>query len=77
MYGLTQAQLDRLEWQEDYAPSPYRMEGDVPVITEWFWLWQGDGEAFTEGNGLYAVEINAQTGVIEEVRYDSGLNGTG
>ena len=53
------------------------MEGDAPIITEYFWLWQGDGEAFTEGNGLYAVEINAQTGVIEEVRYDSGLNGNG
>ena len=77
VYGLTQAQLDELEWQEDYAPSPYRMEGDAPIITEYFWLWQGDGEAFTEGNGLYAVEINAQTGVIEEVRYDSGLNGNG
>lgn len=77
VYGLTQAQLDRLEWQEDYAPSPYRMEGDVPVITEWFWLWQGDGEAFTEGDGLYTVEVNAQTGVIENVRYDSGLSGNG
>lgn len=77
VYGLTQAQLDELEWQEDYAPSPYRMEGDAPIITEYFWLWQGDGEAFTEGNGLYAVEVNAQTGVIEEVRYDSGLNGNG
>lgn len=77
VYGLTQAQLDELEWQEDYAPSPYRMEGDAPIITEYFWIWQGDGEAFTEGNGLYAVEINAQTGVIEEVRYDSGLNGNG
>ena len=77
VYGLTQAQLDRLEWQEDYAPSPYRMEGDVPVITEWFWLWQGDGEAFTEGDGLYTVEVNAQMGVIENVRYDSGLSGNG
>lgn len=77
VYGLTQAQLDRLQWQEDYAPSPYRMEGDVPIITEWFWLWQGDGDTFTEGDGLYTVDINAQTGVIEDVRYDSGLNGNG
>ena len=77
VYGLTQAQLDRLQWQESYAPSPYRMEGDVPIITEWFWLWQGDGDDFTEGDGLYAVEINAQTGVIEDVRYDSGLSGNG
>lgn len=77
VYGLTQAQLDRLQWQESYAPSPYRMDGDTPIITEWFWLWQGDGDAFTEGDGLYAVEINAQTGVIEDVRYDSGLNGNG
>lgn len=77
VYGLTQAQLGELEWQEDYAPSPYRMEGDAPIITEYFWLWQGDGEAFTEGNGLYAVEVNAQTGVIENVLYDSGLSGNG
>ena len=77
VYGLTQAQLDRLQWQESYAPSPYRMEGDVPIITEWFWLWQGDGDTFTEGDGLYTVEINAQTGVIEDVCYDSGLNGNG
>ena len=77
VYGLTQAQLDRLEWQEDYAPSPYRMEGDMPIITECFWLWQGDGEAFTAGDGLYTVEVNAQTGVIENVLYDSGLSGNG
>ena len=77
VYGLTQAQLDRLEWQEGYAPSLYRMEGDVPIITEYFWLWQGDGEKFTEGDGLYAVEVNVQTGVIENVMYDSGLSGNG
>lgn len=77
VYGLTQAQLDRLQWQQDYDPSPYRMEGDVPIITEWFWLWQSNGDDFTQGDGLYAVEINAQTGVIEDVRYDSGLSGNG
>ena len=77
VYGLTPQQLDRLEWQEDYDPSPYSMKGDTPVLTEWFWLWQSEGEDFTEGDGLYRVEVNAETGVIENVTYDSGLSGNG
>lgn len=77
VYGLTPQQLDRLEWQEDYDPSPYSMKGDTPMLTEWFWLWQSEGEDFTEGDGMYRVEVNAETGVIENVTYDSGLSGNG
>lgn len=77
-YDLTQAQADSLEWQADYAPSPYYMAEGKPVIEIVFWLWMdGESAPYTQGNGLYTVEVNAVDGTIEGIRYDSTLMGNG
>ena len=78
VYGLSPAQTDSMEWIEDVAPSPYAMAGDVPVIQIYLWLWQGGSSApFAEGDGVYQVEVNALTGTIESILYDSTLAGNG
>lgn len=78
VYGLSPAQKDSMEWIDDVAPSPYAMAGDTPVIQIYLWLWQGGSSApFAEGDGAYHVEVNAQTGTIESILYDSTLSGNG
>ena len=78
VYGLSPAQKDSMEWVDDVAPSPYAMAGDTPVIQIWLWLWQGGPSApFAEGDGVYQVEVNAQTGTIESILYDSTLSSNG
>ncbi|MGN0775163.1 MAG: hypothetical protein ACI4MM_00655 [Candidatus Ventricola sp.] len=78
VYGLSPAQTDSMEWIDDVAPSPYAMAEDTPVIQIYLWLWQGGSSApFAEGNGVYQVDVNAQTGTIESVLYDSTLAGNG
>ena len=78
VYGLSQAQKDSMEWIDDIAPSPYAMAGDTPVIQIYLWLWEGGSSApFVEGDGVYQVDVNAQTGTIERILYDSTLSGNG
>lgn len=78
VYGLSQAQKDSMEWIDDVAPSPYAMAGDTPVIQIYLWLWQGGSSApFVDGNGAYHVEVNAQTGTVERILYDSTLGSNG
>ena len=78
VYGLSPAQKDSMEWVDDVAPSPYAMAGDTPVIQIYLWLWQGGSSApVVEGDGVYQVEVNAQTGTIESILYDSTLSGNG
>ena len=77
-YGLSKAQADALEWQADYAPSPYHMQEDKPVIEVVFWLWlDGNSAPFVQGDGLYTVDVNAEDGTIEGILYDSTLMGNG
>ena len=77
-YGLSQAQADALEWQADYAPSPYHTLEGKPVIEVVFWLWMdGNGAPFVQGDGLYTVDVNAEDGTIESILYDSTLMGNG
>ena len=78
VYGLSPAQKDSMEWIDDVAPSPYAMAGDTPVIQIYLWLWEsGPSAPFVEGDGVYQVEVNAQTGTIERILYDSTLSGNG
>lgn len=78
VYGLRPAQKDSMEWIDDVAPSPYAMAGDTPVIQIYLWLWEGGSSApFVEGDGVYQVEVNAQSGTIESILYDSTLSGNG
>lgn len=79
-YGLTDAQAQKLDHIEEYDFCMYSMREDgVPVMTVYLWLWQEDGDnaPFTDGDGMYIVDVNAQTGVIEQVVYDSTLAGNG
>lgn len=74
-YGLTQAQLDAMALHTDWLGLGHA--GDKPVYEIWFWLWQGEDETWREGDGLYGVYVNAETGVIEETFYDNTLGGNG
>ena len=78
VYGLSPVQKDSMEWIDDVAPSPYAMAGDTPVIQIYLWLWEdGSSAPFVPGDGVYQVEVNAQTGTIESILYDSTLSGNG
>lgn len=77
-YGLSPERKAEMEWIDDVYETPYGMSGDVPVIHVYLWLWGDGGSApFAEGDGVYQVEVNAQTGTIENIRYDSTLGSNG
>lgn len=76
-YGLTQAQLDAMQYEKDYAGYTYAVKDGMTICEVWFWLHQQEGVYHTDGDGLYSAEINAETGVVENMRYDSALAGNG
>lgn len=76
-YGLTQAQLDQMQYEKDYAGYTYAIMDGKTICEVWFWLHQDEDVVHTDGDGLYFARINAQTGVIEEMVYDSALAGNG
>ena len=76
-YGLTQKQLDMLLYEKDYAGYTYAVRDGVTICEVWFWLHQDENAVHTDGDGLYWARVNAQTGVIEEMFYDSALAGNG
>lgn len=76
-YGLTQAQLDQMQYEKDYAGYTYAVKDGATICEVWFWLHQQEDVYHTDGDGLYSAEINAETGVVENMRYDSALAGNG
>lgn len=76
-YGLTQAQLDAMQYEKDYAGYTYAVKDGVTICEVWFWLHQDENVVHMDGDGLYWARINAQTGVVEEMMYDSALAGNG
>lgn len=76
-YGLTQVQLDLMQYEKDYAGYTYAIMDGKTICEIWFWLHQDEGVVHTGGDGLYWVRINAETGIIEEMHYDSALAGNG
>lgn len=76
-YGLTQAQLDKMEYQQAYAGYIYAVKDGKTICEVWFWLHQVEDAYHTEGDGIYWAEVNAETGVIEALYYDSALAGNG
>ena len=74
-YSLTQAQQEAMALHTDWLGVDFA--GEKPVYQIWFWLWQGEDETWSEGNGLYGAYVNAETGVIEETFYDNTLGGNG
>lgn len=76
-YGLTQEQIDMMQYEKDYAGYTYAIRNGKTICEVWFWLHQDEDVVHTDGDGLYFARINAQTGVIEEMVYDSALAGNG
>ena len=78
-YGLTNAQCDKLKHDEGESYSEFfsaNEEGQLTVDLM-FWLWQNDEGARSGKDGQYWVTVNLETGVIEDMLYDSGLLGNG
>ena len=77
-HGLSDAQASKLVTSDDRNGVMYSFESGHPVATLIFWLWQGDeNTGFTEKDGLYWVSVNMDTGVIEDILYDSTLSAIG
>ena len=86
VYGLTDEQLAMLETDEEIRENSYYwMLDGKPVYEVCCWLLQDKTEyddpsvfpEFTEKDGYYAVDVNVETGVIEEIYYESGMGGNG
>ena len=76
-YGLTEAQgaaLAQGETDSIYAMG-YTQEDEKPCVRLYFHLTQGD--SWQEKDGIYVVIVNMESGVIEDMIYDSGLAGNG
>lgn len=92
-YHLTQAQREQLldpaaEFGEEIDLYEelymyYHMQEDVPLFTVMISLHQEiaadaqDFAPFMQGDGVYWVDINVETGVIEGILYDTQLGGNG
>lgn len=77
IYGLTEEQIEKLEYNRGYAGYTYAVKNGKPVCELYFWLHQQDGVYHTDGDGIYWAEIDAQTGEVLDVVYDSALAGNG
>ena len=75
VYKLTEEQEKKLNYEPDSTYITYR--DDQPLVHMLFWLWQKDGDTFTEKDGQYWVTVNLKTGVVEDIIYDAGLAGNG
>ena len=73
-YELTKEQDEKLEWHDTWTD--FGMVGGIPVLNVWFWL-SVSQDGYTEGDGLYGASVNVETGLIEEIQYDSALAGNG
>lgn len=76
-YGLSQEQLDRMLYEKDYAGYTYAVMDGKTICEVWFWLHQDEDIVHSDGDGLYSARINAETGIVEELMYDSALAGNG
>ena len=73
-FGLTGQQLEKLDYVEESCW--WYMENEQAFYSLYYGLNQKEGE-WTAGDGIYIVDVNVQTGVVEEVLYDTGLLGNG
>lgn len=91
VYQLSDEQAQRLQFVfelEDMADDTadylyYRMKDGKPVLTVMLSLQQQSSDdpsafaPFTERDGVYWVDVNVETGTIEDLLYDSQLGGNG
>ena len=76
VYGLSDEQIAKLETFDDQDGMLFDTVDGHHVISVMYWLWQGADE-HTEKDGQYWVDVNMDTGVIEDVLYDSAMAGNG
>ncbi len=83
VYGLRDEALSLMEEVDDEPDFRFVMEGDTLMFHAWFALTQNPSDdpnewpEWTAGDGQYVVVINSETGVVEDVIYDTCLNGNG
>lgn len=77
-YGLTEEQAAQLECHQDIPEyAYYGYTGEAPCYHVWLYLTQAADGVWTEKDGIYVVDVNVETGVIENILYDSGLGSNG
>ena len=78
LYGLTDAQIAKLRTYDDWDGMTFGVEDGHHVITIKYFLWQGDeNSAHTTMDGQYWIDVNMDTGIIEDMLYDSGMAANG
>ncbi len=73
-FGLTDDQLSMMKLEEDSCE--WYIKSDRKLYSLYYWLWQSE-TGWMEGNGVYIVDVNVETGAVEEIFYDNGLLGNG
>lgn len=77
-YQFTPEQAACLMRQEDSVGYALHGENKLPVYRFYFSLgYIEDGYQGEEGRGIYHVAVNVESGVIEDMLYDSALGGCG
>ena len=85
VYNLTDEQMKLMKYPQDLEDYHYySMQDGKPVYSVWFYLQQAPEDddpatfpEFTEKDGIYVVDVNVETGMIESILYDTGLGGNG
>lgn len=72
-YELTRDQVALLQIFDD--EETYLLKDGKPTVSFYYHLSQG--EEWVEKDGIYVVKVNLETGVIEDIIYDSALAGNG
>ena len=73
-FQLTEQQLSAMQLENDSCA--WYIRNERKLFSLYYWLWQSENE-WQEGNGVYIVDVNVETGAVEEIYYDNGLLGNG
>lgn len=73
-FGLNDDQIEKLELVEESCI--WMMENGRPIYPAYYWLSQTE-DGWSKGDGIYIVNVDVQTGVVDQITYDVGLFGNG
>lgn len=73
-FCLSDQQITKLQLENDSCA--WYMKNGQNLLSLYYWLWQDESE-WVKGNGIYIVDVNVETGAVEEIYYDNGLLGNG
>ena len=76
VYGLSENQVALMKCPQNIEEYRYyNMHNGIPVYSVWFYLTQNqsDASSYTEKDGIYIIDVNVETGMIESTVYDPGL----